>query len=173
MHFCIHGITLSFILSLTACHSTKDHGWTPLTDNGAWTPTGESVDPRLSHRPAQVECAPPAWRDEFGALEVDTGACNYLSLSQPARVDFKEGDEIRLSAWWQTLIHVEPAIGHLAVYAEEELLWDEEIPIPGPGDTRELIVFAPTDYPAGTPITLHLHNHGHNTWSFETISVRR
>lgn len=167
------GITLSLFFALAACHSIEDHRWTPLTDSEAWAPTDSSQDPLVSHRPEQVDCEAPGWSEELGAIEVDTGACNYLSLSQPALVELERGDELHASAWWQTLANVEPAAGHLAIYAGTDLLWEEEIPIPGPADARELSIPARRNYPAGTPITLHLHNHGTNTWNFETISVRR
>lgn len=170
----MHGTVLSSLLLLAAaCGASAERDWTPLTDTAAWTAAEADEDPLFSHRPSRVDCEPPAWREEFGAIEVDTGACNYLSLRQPALAALARGDEIQLSAWWQTLAHVESATGHLAIFAGADLLWEEEIAIPGPADARALIVRAPADYPAGTPITLHLHNHGHNTWNFDTLSVRR
>ncbi|MCA9636719.1 MAG: hypothetical protein KC420_11890 [Myxococcales bacterium] len=41
--------------------------------------------------------------------------------------------------------------------------------IPGPADARDLVIEAPEEAPAGAPITLHLHNHGANTWRFQGL----
>lgn len=136
-----------------------------------WRSTGAGEDPLADHRPEAVDCSASGWRYEGGGIEIDTGACNYLSLSQPLAVDLAAGETIRIAAWWQSLASVEPAEGHLAVLIDDEVVWQERVPIPGPADIRRSEVTMTTAVPAGAPVTLHLHNHGYNTWRFQDLSI--
>jgi len=49
----------------------------------AWSEQVAAADSFPGHRPAEVTCPANSWYDEDGALEVETGYCNYLSLVQP------------------------------------------------------------------------------------------
>lgn len=145
--------------------------WRSLVDHDAWQDELVAADdPWAEHRPAEVQCA-GGWAQETGGIEVDTGACNYLLLQQPIPFAIEEGDPVRLRMWWQTLASLEPATGHVAVLIDGELLWDEEVPIPGPADVRSLEFPSPRSAPAGATLTLHLHNHGTNTWHFHDLTV--
>ena len=144
--------------------------WRPLASNDAWQPDLAEVDPLPEHRPAEVECT-NGWYAESGGIEIDTGACNYLSLEQPLLAPLAAGDPVHLQLWWQSLASVEPAEGHLALLVDGELLWEEHVPIPGPAATRTLAFESPVDAPAGATVTLHLHNHGYNTWHFHELSA--
>src|SRR5690606_39377829 len=73
--------------------------------------------------------------------------------------------------WWQTLASVDPAEGHLAIYVDDQLLWEEHVPIPGEAAARDLNFESPLAAPAGATLTLHLHNHGYNTWHFHELYV--
>lgn len=82
---------------LDARGETGETGWGPdgpddtgatrepvdLVDAGAWVATAATLDPLAEHRPELVICPSAAYGLEFGVLEVDTGQCNYLSVSQP------------------------------------------------------------------------------------------
>lgn len=137
----------------------------------AWQLTIPKVDPLLLHRPADHFCETGAWGQELGGLEPDTGECNYFSLSQSMAEDILVGDRLELLMWWQPLISTEPATGHLAILVGDTILWEEYVPIPSTASVRNIELFAPQDFLAGTPITLHLHNHGANTWHFHHFLV--
>ncbi|MCA9663459.1 MAG: hypothetical protein KC486_34330 [Myxococcales bacterium] len=144
--------------------------WAPLSDPLAWAPVAASDDPFADERPAEVVCAAEdGWRREAEGVEIDTGACNYLALSQPLPRALAAGEPLRISAWWQNLIATAPAEGHIAVAVDGVVVWEERVAIPGPADARDLIFAAPEGAPAGAPITLHLHNHGANTWRFQGL----
>ncbi|TPV93980.1 MAG: hypothetical protein B7733_17515 [Myxococcales bacterium FL481] len=136
-----------------------------------WRATSPDEDPLAEHRPDPLPCEPGAWREELGGTELDTGRCGYLSLSQPSAATVEAGDLVELAVWWQDLASLEPARGHLAVLAGTELLWEEYVDIPSPADIREVAFRVDRPIPAGTPITLHLHNHGANTWHFHHLLV--
>ena len=95
-----------------------------LFDPGAWLATPSELDPLADHRPDPVICPTAAYGLEFGVLEVDTGQCNYLSVSQPLAHAIAAGDRLRVTVWWQTLIADPPAEGHLALVVDEQLLWE-------------------------------------------------
>lgn len=136
-----------------------------LLDASAWVETPAELDPLAEHRPAEVVCPSAARSLEFGLLEVDTGACNYLSLSQPLAHAIAPGDRLRVTVWWQTLAAEEAATGHLALAGEAGLLWQLDVEIPGPADLRELEFESPIALAAGETLTFHLHNHGYNSWT--------
>jgi len=146
--------------------------WRSLARDAAWQPMLAEDDPLPEHRPALVDCEPEqGWHLESGGIEIATGACNYLSLEQPLRDAIEAGDPLRLQLWWQALASVDPAEGHLAIFVDGELVWEELVPIPGPAATRNLEFPSPVGAPAGATLTLHLHNHGYNTWHFHELSV--
>ena len=72
--------------------------WHSLVRADAWQPDHAEDDPRPEHRPSQVECE-DGWYPESGGIEIDTGACNYLSLGQPLLVDIEPGDPVHLQLW--------------------------------------------------------------------------
>lgn len=144
--------------------------WRSLVDNGAWQPDLAENDPAADHRPQTVVCD-LGWYVENGGIEIDTGECNYLSLRQPLLETLEPGDPLSLQVWWQTLASVEPAEGHLALFVDDERLWEELVPIPGPAEARTIEFQSPLAAPAGATLTLHLHNHGYNTWHFHELNV--
>lgn len=149
---------------------TEVPSWRSLARNEAWQPNVLEDDPLSEHRPAEVECD-HGWALESGGIEVRTDQCNYLSLQQPLLAAIEPGDPLHLELWWQTLASVEPAQGHLALFVDDELLWEELVPIPGPADARSLEFPSPLRAPAGATLTLHLHNHGFNAWHFHELSA--
>jgi hypothetical protein len=146
--------------------------WRPLVRNDAWQPDLAEDDPVPEHRPEHVACE-HGWYPESGGIEIDTGACNYLSLRQPLMAALEPGDPLHLRLWWQTLASVDPAEGHLAIFVDDALLWEEHVPIPGPAAARSLDFESPLGAPAGATLTLHVHNHGYNTWHFHELSASR
>lgn len=146
--------------------------WLELLDPGAWSATAAVDDPWRHERPDTPVCpVEESWRVEAGGLEVDTGACDYLSVSQPLVRAITAGQPLRVTAWWQNLIAEDLGQGHLAVSIDGEVVWEEWVDIPGPADAREIEVAAPADAEPGALVTLHLHNHGANTWRFQGLAL--
>jgi hypothetical protein len=159
--------------ALSACEFTEpaDRGtWRSVVDHDAWTPLAGGEDPLSAHRPPVVHCERPFAR-EGSAIEIDTGACNYVSLTQPLAEALERDQPLALRIWWARLNSTEPAEGHIAVLLDGELLWDEWVPIPGPSGVRSLELTSPIDAPAGTEVVFHLHNHGVNTWKLERFEA--
>ncbi len=137
----------------------------PLVDAGEWSQVGAAADPMAGHRPPEVVCPSSGWAEEFGVFEVRTEDCNYLSVEQPLARPVCAGDTLSVSLWWQSLIALEPAVGHLALHIDGELIWEHEVEIPGSSDVLSLEFPSPVDAPEGAIVNFHLHNHGQNTWT--------
>lgn len=185
-HRC-HALVTSLLVLLGACDldpvgefetgesETDDDGGrtetVDLADPDAWLATSAELDPLANHRPDTVVCPTAAYGLEFGVLEVDTGQCNYLSVSQPLAHAIAPGDPLRVTVWWQTLIAGEPAEGHLALLVDDELLWETRVAIPGEADLEQIEFVSPIAAEAGDVLTFHLHNHGYNSWTFGGLEL--
>lgn len=147
-----------------------DGVWLSLIDPTAWVPTHANDDPAADHRPERIDCI-GGYAPEGAGIEVSTDQCNYLSISQPIAVPIAAGEAMRIQTWWQSLASTMPAQGHIALFVDDDLQWEEFVAIPGPADARDIRWAADHDISAGATITLHLHNHGANTWQFNDFSV--
>lgn len=147
-----------------------------LVDHTAWVPVDAADDPLIAHRPEAVECGVVGAYVEATGYEIDTGACNYCARQQPSQVEIRAGDTLSISAYHDTLASIEAGQAHIALLLLDWPVWQEFIPIPAsPGVVdatpfNEKIV-VDYDIPAGTPVGLHLHNHGYNTWRLLDVEV--
>ncbi len=130
----------------------------------AWVDLG-LPDPLEAHRPAGAACATGSWGPESGSLEVDTGACGFLSVRQPLRAWLEAGDPVELVLWHDWLTAEAPATGHLALFAGEALLFEHLVDIPADPEAYTFTFDSPLSAAPGASVTLHLHNHGANTWN--------
>lgn len=148
-----------------------DDATTPLIDAASWQMQTAAADSLPDHRPASVDCPDNAWYEEDNAIEVETGYCNYLSLTQPSKAEIVVGDNIHLVLWHGQLRFDEPAEAHVAISAGGQLLWESYIEVPNKGGVYDITVPSTVSVPAGEPIEYHLHNHGYNTWTLLTLEV--
>ena len=143
----------------------------PLVDVMAWREGVAELDPLLHEQPEELDCPAAAWGPEWGRLEVQTGVCNYLHITQPSLAAIEAGDDIELVVFHDRLDAAEPARGHVAVLVGEHVLWEQWVDIPTDAAVMHARIPAPQSWPAGTPIDLHLHNHGYNSWTLSSIEV--
>ena len=136
-----------------------------------WRPTRESIGPMFDHRPDEVRCPPGAWYPEDGALEVQTGFCNYFEATQQILEPVKAGETIGFVLWHGALTASEPAEAHVAILIDHEIIWETRVAIPRQADIFEGSWVTDRPLDEDTQITLHLHNHGYNTWTFQPLSV--
>ena len=146
---------------------------TALVNARLWTVTDADSDPWASERPPSFDCPDYAIEVEPGGLEIDTGDCDYATIQQPSLSAVGAGDEVAFIFWHNALVAESEATAHVALRIGPHLIWEATLPIPGPGAVYTPTKRADFDAPAGTPVYLHLHNHGANTWLFSTVEVRR
>ncbi len=140
-----------------------------LIDHNLWEKHGPASDPFADHRPGEIECGLAGAFVEDDTLEINTGTCNYYAASQPLLVGLHTGDPVSIELRHFDLIAPEPATAHVAVLIGGDLVWEAFIEVPGPAAVLHPIWEASKDYPTGTPVDIHLHNHGQNTWTLAWI----
>lgn len=143
----------------------------PLVSGEAWEAAGAEDDPLAAERPALVDCPTAAWGFEAGGLEIQTGACNYFFVTQPSLAAIEEGDAIDVVVFHQYLDAAEPAQGHVAILVGDTVVWEAYAKIPSDANVLEARVVAERAWPAGTPVSVHLHNHGYNAWTVLEVSL--
>jgi hypothetical protein len=148
-------------------------GSVSLVAHELWTMLGPAEDP-FDDRPLLVECTRAAVIAETladePALGVDTGLCNYLTVSQPTLEDVAVGQTLKVRLWHFALTAPEPAEAHAALLVDGMEVMDEKLPIPAPGGLIVKEVRAARAIPAGSPVFFHLHNHGMNSWALVELS---
>lgn len=167
---------LAFAGLALACEASElDEGGASTLEPGAvvdveaWSVSGAAEDPFAEHRPAEIACPAIAWGVETSSLEVNTGACNYLSIEQPLLRDVPAGATIVVNLWHQPLHAEQNALGHVALVVGEELVWERSVAIPGPAAVWRDEVPAPRDLGAGERVVFHIHNHGANNWNLGEV----
>jgi mono/diheme cytochrome c family protein len=144
-----------------------------LVDGDAWTEQLAANDSLPDHRPADVQCPSNSWYNEDGALEVETGYCNYLSLVQPSLTALKAGDSLHLVLWHGDLVFEQPATAHVAATVAGKQVWEAEVAIPAGADIYNVRVPVNFDAPTGSAVEFHLHNHGYNSWTLLELEIER
>jgi len=149
-------------------------GTNDLVHLDAWEPLAASEDPYPGHQPELVDCAEDAWHEEDGLLEIETGQCSYLNLTQPSRIGVAAGDSIELLVYHSALSSTdEPAQAHLAVLLDGRPILDQTIPIPSSSQIYDRTVLQDAATPAGAQVVIHLHNHGGNSWKLGHLRAVR
>jgi hypothetical protein len=143
-----------------------------LIDHTDWRAYDASLDPLSSHQPEPLRCSIAGHYVEHGALEVDTGECNYLLLEHPLLEEVAEGTTLELELRHFDLRAPEPASAHVALLATDTLLWETNIAIPGAANISRPSFRAPRKLMRGEALRFHLHNHGQNTWALVSVRAR-
>lgn len=173
---CAAAVVFGCIFGLSGCGGPSDPATrddrvlAPLLD---LTPIPASSDTFAAHRPEEISCNNVGgWYLEENSLEVDTGECNYLSLTEPAATSLPAGTRIETELSYFDLTADAPSEAHVALVIAGEVIWEEMIPIPSDARVIELALELPRAVEVGDPVEFHLHNHGQNTWNFTPIVAR-
>lgn len=172
--FSVLNLALSILICfLVGCTVGTEAG--SIVDHALWEYVPLESDPFKEFAPDEVVCAEGGYKAEGEGqdqiLEIDTGICNFVTLEQPLPRSLKAGDTLEWSLWHLTLVYLEPAEAYVALTIGDTLLWERTMPIPSPAAAYSEELGVPLDLEAGTPIRVHLHNHGNNSWRFHKLSV--
>jgi hypothetical protein len=144
---------------------------TALTDPLAWV-EDRAADPAPEHAAVHPDgaapCPPGAFEEELGGVEIDTGTCGYVVLSQPLLAPIRGRGRVDLLAWHNDLAALEPGEAHLLLTLDGAAILDAVVPIPSEADVWSETLDAPRAE-AGAPVVIHLHNHGANTWNVNAL----
>lgn len=134
-------------------------------------PVPAADDPLADHRPSSVDCPEAAWGPEGGGFEVQTGVCGYAAFDQPLAERPSKGNVLEITIWHDILDALEPAVGHVAVWLDDRVIWEETVTIPAASDQLDAQVVLDFTPSPGARLGLHLHNHGYNSWRFMSVSA--
>ena len=138
-----------------------------------WKTQEASSDSLSQHRPTVVECPANSWHEEDGALEVETGYCNYFSAAQPIKASVNKGDNIHVVLWHGQLRFDQPEEAHVAISLNGTVIWEDEIEIPSDGSIYDVTIPSTVSAKIGDSVEYHMHNHGYNIWILLTLNVER
>ena len=102
-------------------------------------------------------------------LEIETTFCGWGTVTQLTTVAVHEGDPINYRVWHFELIGDTDAVVRIRL-GDWDLL-DETIAQPRDAQLLAQTIASPADFPAGTPVLFHVHNHGANEYSMIELSV--
>lgn len=140
------------ILALLAC---GDPG--PLLLHDGWVGVGS--DPWGGGPPCD-----DFYLHEDEVVEVSTDTCPWVSLEQPLQRRVRSGT-LYGGVVWDLLYADNPARAVLGVAIDGEVVFEETVPIPtGAGDVP--IELQVPRLEAGTPVLIHVHNHGLNRYEW-------
>ena len=103
---------------------------------------------------------------EAGVFEVETDLCSWGTFQQPLLANVSAGTPLRIIAGHLPLWAPEPAEGVLRLQVGDQPIWELTVPIPLGAMLYDEEIPAPVDLYADDPVTLHIHNHGTNSWRF-------
>jgi hypothetical protein len=164
------------LLGAAGCSEAGDAGTTTMViDPDGWEVLDGAADPFAAERPGEAACDPSAVTQEvFGgepALEVWTGLCDWVSVTQPLLAAVPAGAEVTLRLWHFELTAPAPGSARLAVAIDGEPVWQTTLVIPAASGLVRETWTLPRAAAAGAPIVFHLDNHGANTYALLEISA--
>lgn len=112
--------------------------------------------------------------DESGApvFEVNTDVCDNVTFTQPITADLRAGELIHFTLWHLQLASMDPeAEGVTAIALGDTPVWEQRFEIPSAEAFYHPFVEIPEDVPEGTPVYLHVRNHGANSYKFVSFDT--
>lgn len=149
-------------------------GAQPLVTASAWEPVDEAEDPFADEKSDDAVCDSLGYETEDyedePAFFVDTEACDYLTVEQPALVSAAEGDTLHLRLYQYDLTAPDGGQAHLAIAFGEDTVWEEVVDIPADAELIDSTWEAEQGVEAGDPILFHVSNHGDNNYALIELS---
>ena len=184
------------LAAAAACTSPEraPEGEFDLVEAQYWQLLSDEADPWFDQRPDDVEpCDPSGIIIEAQAIEITTSKCNWATVGQVLRNDVIEGDDIELLAYHGVLGLIgggldtggtdtggtdtggtdtgaedeqETHYGYMFLRVGERIVWELQVELPAASAIYNEDLVADWSAGYGTPVYLHVHNHGSNDWKF-------
>jgi hypothetical protein len=138
-----------------------------------WEPVESEEDPFRAESGAATSCAGPGFVVEEQWLEIDTGLCNWITLTAPARLDVQAGQRVRVGLSHFDLDAPSPSEGLARLRLGDCDAWSRTVPIPSPAHVYSDVFESPCSVTQGESVHFHLHNHGQNNWQLKEAAVER
>ena len=144
-----------------------------LVNGENWSLVSQDNDPFPISDENTPPCTRIAFRPEYGGVELDTGICNHITLSQPASVAVARGASIYITGWHSTLVSEEMGVGQMRVMLGDQDVWTIQSPIPGPAQSFDVEIINRVEVTPGERVYVHVSNHGANTWNILRIETEK
>ena len=132
-----------------------------------WTPVAPSQDPFAPLIEDRIVCDWTSFGVEYGGIEVNTGRCGYITLTQPTLSAIDVTSSLKISAWHTPLLKGDlQGDAFFSLMVGNQLIWEKKLRIPSEAVSWEEIIQSPLYAPEGTPLFLNVRNHGANSWVF-------
>jgi hypothetical protein len=141
----------------------------------AWSSVARADDPFVTEPEAAPACVGPGFRLEtdLQQLELDTGLCNWVTLSGSALFDVSAGQELQLEFSHYNLEAAAPATAELKLAFPDCDVWTKALAIPGAAEVYKEQFASPCALKTGQSVLFHLHNHGQNTYQVQDLAALR
>lgn len=141
----------------------------PLIAHSAWAPTPTGSDPfgELIGDRTRCEDEDELYVETLGTdevLSIDTSFCGYATVEQPLLAPLSVGDEVRVRRFHFPVNIPEVTEGYVGLALAGDIKWSITVPLPAESGGETALWTADGDYPSGTPVHYHVHNHGANEW---------
>ncbi len=141
----------------------------------AWSSVSRVDDPFIQDVDAAPACVGPGFYLERQSdwLEIDTGLCNWVTLSGSASAAVAEGQMLQLTVSHYDLEAAAPAEANLLLVLDDCDAWSKTIPIPSAAAVYKEEFASPCALPERGNVLFHLNNHGQNTYQLQDLSSLR
>jgi hypothetical protein len=154
-----------------------DASYEPLVELEGWSAVAGQDDPFIdeSNADAVPDCVAAGFRVEADQewLELDTGACSWITLTTSARYAVDAGQSLKLRISHYDLDAAAPTRAELRLRFDTCDVWSDAIAIPGPANVDEEELDSPCALAAGADIFFHVNNHGQNTYQLQALELLR
>lgn len=179
--FAIFAFGLGCQSGKSGVNATSDSGFNPDTEDvvdlvvfDGWELLDAAEDPYPDHKTEDHTCDDRGILAEEDTLEINTNDCGYALVGQPLRAAVVDGDWIELMMYHSALASVEqPAEAHFSLWAGDRVVWERTMAIPSAAEVYWVPMISDWSAPEGTPVRLHLHNHGGNSWRLAYLKRMR
>ena len=131
----------------------------------------ELGDDPFADSPDDVQCE-FGYGFEDGFFEIETDLCKYGGFVQPSLAPIRVGDTLDFLLLHENLVSDDPdARTHVAIAFGDEIVFETFIDIPAEAAFLDEQWVSTVDAPVGTPVHVHVHNHGINSYRVSELSV--
>ncbi len=140
-----------------------------------WSSVSRSDDPFVEDVAAAPACVGPGFylEQQYHWLEIDTGLCNWVTLSGGADSAVAKGQMLQLTVSHYDLTAAAPAEAELGLTLDDCEAWSKTIPIPSEAAVYKEQFASPCGLPERGSVLFHLNNHGQNTYQLQDLSSLR
>jgi len=163
-----YGSSVLLTISVVGCTAVVEQ---ELIDNEMWEFVRAEDDPFEDFRESDSTCNPLGVMVEAGVLEVQTDVCDFVTVTQAAKVKARKGHLLDILAYHSALFSDPESTGYIAIQIGGSIVWEQSVSIPGDADVYANTMAVFPDINVGTPIYFHVHNHGANSWKLAHIRL--